>query len=127
MTVDATARADICRPVTFETLGEAATAAETIRRATSDTRRPYLAYRCLDCGHWHLHRRRVLDPADPDDRRRIDLLDAGWRQINNPDVETWSRPNRKKTSASNRKTLDEAWQTMRRQAEALAAITTEEP
>ena len=101
--------AEVCQELAFRTPGEAAQVADRIRLATGDRRRPYLSYRCDSCGRLHLRRRPPFDLTDPDDRRRVELVAAGWRQVNNPDVELWTRPDRKKTSSGNRKTLDDAW------------------
>lgn len=107
---------DVCRPASYGTYGEATSACARIQLATGDRRRPYLPYRCLSCPLWHLRRQDPFNMSDPDDRRRIDLLDAGWRRINNPDVEIWTRPERESTSRTNRKTLEQAWLAQQRRA-----------
>jgi hypothetical protein len=110
----------ICRPLSFSSLKGAARAAERIRRATRDGRRPYLAYRCGACALWHLRRRAPFDFADPDDHRRAELVDAGWRQINNPRTEMWRAPECSSRKRNHKKTLDEAWRTHRRRTAPLS-------
>jgi hypothetical protein len=84
-----------CRPVSFPTLGDAA------------------SYRCHSCGRWHLSRRPPFDVNDPDDRCRAELAAAGWRQVNNPAAEFWVAPGVSvRNTSARKKPLADAWRAL---------------